>query len=51
MQYIADPNEVARMLGKSLGEPVYKTVGVDEDGNVIAIPVFIVKTKKERSVS
>lgn len=42
MQYITDIEETFRILGRTLGEPVYKSIGKDEDGNEIAIPVFMI---------
>lgn len=40
MQFVTDINEIFKLLSQSCGETVYKTVGTDEEGNDVAVPVF-----------
>lgn len=42
MQCITDINEIMRILERTSGEPVYKSIGTDEEGNEVAVPVFTI---------
>ncbi len=46
MQYITDLNEIFRILNECCGEPVYKSVGKDENGCEIAVPCYAVGEKE-----
>lgn len=55
MEYVTDLNEIFRLLSKCNGEPVYTTIGTDEEGNDVAVPMFTIgavdeKYRKERKV-
>ena len=55
MEYVTDLNETFRILSKCIGEPVYTTIGTDEEGNDVAVPMFKIgaadeKHRKERKV-
>lgn len=40
MIYITDIDEILKSLSECSGEPVYKSIGVDEEGVEVAVPVF-----------
>ncbi len=40
MKFVTDLDEVFRILNECCGEPVYKAIGKDEDGNIIAVPCY-----------
>ena len=40
MKFITDLDEVSRILNECCGEPVYKEIGKDGDGNIIAVPCY-----------
>lgn len=39
--YMSDTSGLPWALRELLGQPVYKNDGVDEDGNIIVVPVFV----------
>lgn len=48
MEYITDINEVMKILSASCKGPVYKSIGTDENGDEIAVPVFAINAEKEK---
>lgn len=40
MIYITDLQQIFKELAECCGEPIYQSIGVDEDGNEVAVPVF-----------
>lgn len=40
MKYITDLDEIFRILNECCGEPVYKEIGRDNNGDVIAVPCY-----------
>lgn len=48
MRKIIDINEIFKILDGCCAVPVYKTIGVDEEGNQIAVPVYTVGENKPK---
>ncbi len=48
MEYITDLDEIFRLLSKCCGEPVYKTIAIDEEGNEVAVPMFSIGAADEK---
>lgn len=42
MKYITDLKETFQMLSQCCGEPVYTSIGTDNEGNEIAVPMFAI---------
>lgn len=59
MEYITDLGEIFRLLSQCCGEPDYKSIAIDEEGNEVAVPMFSIgkddekyrKTDKEQDVN
>lgn len=48
MKYITDLEEIFRLLQETCGDPVYKDIGKDEDGNIVAVPCYQIGDGKEK---
>lgn len=46
MKFIKDLDETFRLFAQCCGEPVYTSVGTDEEGIEIAVPMFTVGEKE-----
>lgn len=42
MKYVTDLNEIFRILSQCCGDPKYTTIGTDENGNQVAVPMFTI---------
>lgn len=40
MEYVTDINEIFRIFEECRKKAVYKSIGTDEEGSEIAVPVF-----------
>ena len=40
--------EIFRLLQETCGDPVYKDIGKDEDGNIVAVPCYQIGDGKEK---
>ena len=47
MKYVTDLNEIFRILSQCCGEPKYTTIGTDENGNLVTVPMFTVGGDEE----
>lgn len=49
MQYISDVTVVSEVLGVRLEGPVYRCIGVDDNGDAVVVPAFIVQQRGDEN--